>query len=213
MLRSTIVAFALLMATVPAVAATRTDPANDFLPTYTGPRNGDLDILQYSASIVGDNFVLSSTMADAIGTTANAIYVWGVDRGKGVAGFNASLGLDKVLFDSVVILRPDGSGTVNLIPGATALAAGSVTISGNMITGTIPIALLPGNGFTAGHYGFNLWPRLNGGTVANIADFAPDNGTFRAVPEPASWALMIAGFGMIGTMMRRSATKGMALAA
>lgn len=203
MFRSTMLALALTIAVAPAAAMTYTDAANDFLTTYTGPHNGDLDVLQYSASIVGDNFVVSSTMAAAIGMTANAIYVWGVDRGKGTAGFGASLGLDKVLFDSVIVLRPDGTGLVNLIPGATALAAGSVTISGNTITGTIPIALLPGNGFTAGHYGFNLWPRLNSAGVANIADFAPDNGTFRAVPEPASWALMIAGFGLVGTTMRR----------
>jgi hypothetical protein len=35
-------------------------------------------------------------------------------------------------------------------------------------------------------------------------------GTFTAVPEPASWAMLIAGFGLTGAVMRR---RRMALAA
>lgn len=204
MIRALLAAALLLTSAVPATAVSRTDPAGDYLAGYTGAKYGDLDVLDFSASIVGSNFVLSSTMAGAVGTTAGGIYVWGVNRGAGTAGFGASLGLTNVLFDSVVILRPDGTGTAVRIPGGpTALAAGSVTISGNTITGTIPIALLPSTGFSPGHYGFNLWPRLNGGPVTNIADFAPDNATIRAVPEPASWAMLVAGFALVGGTMRR----------
>jgi len=38
-----------------------------------------------------------------------------------------------------------------------------------------------------------------------IADFAPNNATITAgaVPEPATWALLIAGFGGIGAAQRR----------
>ncbi len=37
-----------------------------------------------------------------------------------------------------------------------------------------------------------------------ISDFAPDAATFRAiVPEPATWAMMLAGFGLVGVAMRR----------
>lgn len=204
MIRSVLVAAVMTTFTTNAAAVTRTDHSGDFLSTYTGPHNGDMDVLNISESIVGSNFVLSSTLAGPIGTTANAIYVWGVNRGAGTAGFGPSLGLDKVLFDSVVVLRPDATGLVKLLPGsATTLAAGSVTISGDTITGTIPISLLPTTGFTPAHYGFNLWPRLNGGGVVNISDFAPDNGTIQAVPEPASWAMMVAGFGLVGTAARR----------
>ncbi len=32
-----------------ALAPTRTDPAGDFLSVYTGPPNGDLDVLAFDA--------------------------------------------------------------------------------------------------------------------------------------------------------------------
>ncbi len=203
MIRPIILAAVMATIAAPVAAITRTDPANDYLSTYTGPKNGDLDVLTYSASIVGSNFLLSSTVGAAPGTTANGIYVWGVDRGAGTAGFGVSLGLTGVLFDSVVILRPNGTGTVNLLNGTT--FAITSTIVGNTISALVPIADLPSRGFTVNHYTFNLWPRLNGGPVANIADFAPDNATIRAVPEPTSWALFVAGFGVIGGAMRRRA--------
>lgn len=54
---------------------------------------------------------------------------------------------------------------------------------------------------------------LNLGSTLPIANFvltsddsngvSIDNATFAAVPEPASWAMMIAGFGMAGFAMRR----------
>ena len=217
MIRPMILALALTIVAVPAAAVTRTDATGDFLATYTGAHGGDLDVLKYSTSIVGSNFVVSSTMNGAIGTTAGGIYVWGVNRGKGTAGFGASLGLTKVLFDSVIVLQPDGKGLTVVFnnggpPTIAPLAAGSITIVGDTITGTIPIAFLPSNGFDAAHYGFNLWPRLAGGTVANIADFAPNDGTINSIPEPASWALMFAGFAVVGGTIRRR-TRTLAAAA
>lgn len=208
MIRSLLVAGMMTIVAVPAAAVTRTDATGDFLATYTGAHGGDLDVLKYSTSIVGSDFVISSTMNGAIGTTAGGIYVWGVNRGKGTAGFGASLGLTKVLFDSVIVLQPDGKGLTVVFntggpPTITPLAAGSITIVGDTITGTIPIAFFPSDGFDAPHYGFNLWPRLAGGTVANIADFAPNDGTINSIPEPASWALLVAGFAVVGGTMRR----------
>ena len=48
----------------------------------------------------------------------------------------------------------------------------------------------------------NLWPRMPGTDFDEIADFAPNNSTFAAVPEPASWGLMILGLGALGAAMR-----------
>lgn len=169
-----------------------TDPKGDFLATFAGSiASADLDVL--SASVFynpsTDVFTLTATLDGSVGSTATGFYVWGVNRGAGTTGFSG-LGLNGVRFDRVVILRPDGTGTV---AGAGALPSGSVTISGKTITGVVSGSLLPSTGFTNKlDYTFNLWPRDGAFTgTAAISDFAPNNANFTAtaVPEPATATL------------------------
>lgn len=183
-----------------------TDPKGDFLATFAGSSaSADLDVLSasvfYNAST--DVFTLTATMDGSIGSTATGFYVWGVNRGAGTTGFS-SLGLNGVRFDRVIILRPDGTGSVG---GAGNLPGGSVTISGKTITGVVSGSLLPSTGFTNKlDYTFNLWPRDGAfaGTSA-ISDFAPNNANFTAtaVPEPAGGALLLGGLGVIAWVCRR----------
>lgn len=181
-----------------------TDPRGDFLATFAGSvASADLDVLSasvfYNAST--DLFTLTATMDGNIGSTSTGFYVWGVNRGAGTTGF-VSLGLEGVRFDRVVILRPDGTGTV---AGAGALPAGSVTISGRTITGVVSGSLLPSTGFTNKlDYTFNLWPR-DGAFAGNaaISDFAPNNANFTAtaVPEPST--VVLGALGLAGLLAWR----------
>ena len=183
-----------------------TDRPGDFLATFAGSSGStDLDVL--SASVFynagTDVFTLTATMSGAVGSTATGLYVWGVNRGAGAAGFAAN-GITGVRFDRVILLRPDGTGTV---AGAGALPGGSVMLSGNTITATVSGSLLPSTGFANKlDYTWNLWPRdsVFAGFTA-IADFAPDNANFTAtpVPEPSTAVLSLLGLGGLLAWRRR----------
>jgi len=182
------------------------DPVNDFLPSYTGAHHGDLDVVgsfvNYNPGT--DTFFFSGTMDAAIGTTASAFYVWGVDRGNGAARFGALA--PGVLFDSVVIFRLDGTATVNRFNGSNNLPSGTATFAGNTIQGNISGALLTSTGFDKTAYTWNLWPR-DGSQSGNaaISDFAPDNSNaaVTVVPEPSTVALLVLGLGAVGLVTRR----------
>lgn len=185
-----------------------TDPKGDFLATFAGSAAASADLDVVAASVFynagTDTFTLTATMDGNVGTTATGLYVWGVNRGAGVASFANSLGLNGVRFDRVVLLNANGTGTV---AGAGALPTGSVVISGKTITATVSGALLPSTGFANKlDYTFNLWPRnTTFAGVSAISDFAPNNANFTAtpVPEPASAAMLLGGLGLVALYRRR----------
>jgi hypothetical protein len=63
---------------------------------------------------------------------------------------------------------------------------------------------LPSAGFGFANYTYVAWSRSALGSRAFIADLAPDtvsvSGT--AVPEPTTWAMLVAGFGLTGAALR-----------
>lgn len=208
-----------LAAAVPII-----DPVGDFLPTYLGsgrPAGADLDVV--AAEVIyhpaSHRFEFIGTMAGAIGSTAaigteSPLYVWGVDRGQGTERFLAgspAIG-DGVAFDSVVILRPNGTASVNLFGlggGAINLPAGTALISGNTISAFLDESLLPSLGRDFSDYTWNLWPRFGAGLNSQISDFSPNEaaGAVDAanarvtVPEPSTLALL--GIGTLALVKRR----------
>lgn len=186
-----------------------TDPKGDFLATFAGSHaSADLDVLAasvfYNANT--DTFTLSATLDGNVGSTATGLYVWGVNRGAGVASFANNLGLTGVRFDRVILLNPNGTGTV-AGPGGGALPAGSVVVSGKTITATVSGAMLPGTGFNNKlDYTFNLWPRdtaFSSQGVAAISDFAPNNANFTATPVPEPSTAVLSALGLAGLLAWR----------
>lgn len=180
------------------------DAAGDFIPTYAGPRTGDLDALRADVQLTGANFLFTATLAAPAGTTPGGFYVWGVDRGQGTARFGVIMGAGgttyettRVLFDSVLIVRPGGQSQVNdLLTGATSLLdAAAVAVSGSDLSALVPASFFPSTGRTLEQYEYNFWPRITSAVGnAQLSDFAPNNGMARvSVPEPATVALIAAG--------------------
>jgi hypothetical protein len=172
-------------------ATTMTDATDDFLPTFSGPRDADLDVTSFSVTYnsVTSSFLLGATLAGPIDSSKAGLYAIGVDTGTGPFAPFADVGAPNVIFNQVVVVRKDGT----------------VLISGNSFSAVVPLALLPSTGFDPVHYGFNLWPRTGLGANDLISDFAPNNALISAagVPEPASWAMMLVGFGIAGSALRR----------
>jgi len=197
---------ALALATILAggsALATTVTSTTGFLSTYTGPKNGDLDIASVSATIDGGDLVLSATAEAPIGTTAGADYVWGINTvGASAPAPFASEGFGRVLFNNAVSAVPGGAG---------------VTVSGDTITDTVAISSLKDVVLNPQQFGISLWPTAGKG-FSGFAEFVPGNGTFtpslgNAVPEPATWALMIAGLGGMGAAMRGARRKPAAILA
>jgi hypothetical protein len=166
------------------------DASADFLPSYTGPKDSDLDVLQ--ADVVIDpqaqTITFSGTLKGGIDIRSPKVYVFGVDRGRGTTGrdlvFQGAIGGEPkigsgVLWDAAVVLTATGQAMFfdALNPGLVPLPDVPVTISGSQITATVPLALFASQGFKLKEYTYNLWPRPELTLVnTGVSDFAPDNG-------------------------------------
>jgi hypothetical protein len=189
----------------PAHAVSIVDAAGDVLPSFVGTGSPDLDVTSFAVSLDPSamTFSLGAVLAGDINPALAGFYVIGVNTGTGAIKPFAGIGEPNVTFDQVIIVQKNGTATL----GANSL---TTLLSGNQFIVTVPVSLLPSTGATPANYGFNIWPR-EGATLTNnsqIADFAPDNalltvhGIVTAVPEPATWLMMLLGFGAIGGAIR-----------
>jgi hypothetical protein len=183
------------------------DPANDFIASYTGPHALDLDVLDAWFTLDGAGFHFRSRQAGPIDATSGHLFVWGVNRGQGTAGFPTIA--PGVLFDAVLAINPGAAtnSVRDLKTGiARALPVGAVTFGGNFLQIDVPTDYLPSTGFALDQYTANLWPRSGAGGLNVIADFAPDNSNIsvQVTPEPATLLLMAPVlFGLAVTQRRR----------
>jgi hypothetical protein len=181
------------------------DPAGDFLPSYTGPANGDLDVLEAEVLFDGASFLFTSTSAAPIGTTPTGIFVWGINRGAGFATFPVIA--PGVTFDAVAVIVPGGASFIADLAAMTEtpIPASDVTISGAFLSTRGPLSALPSLGAAPVDYTVNLWPRSELSFVDEvIADFAPDNSNAAVTFVPESGASMgMLGLALVALMMVR----------
>jgi hypothetical protein len=190
----------------PSTAAVIIDPPNDFLPTYTGPTNGDLDVLEAEVFFDGSSFLFTSTSNAPIGTTPGGVFVWGINRGAGFATFPGIA--PGVTFDSVVIIVPGGESFAMTLDTAmtTPIPSSDVAISGAFLSAAVPLAALPSLGAAAVDYTVNLWPRSELLLIDEvIADFAPDNSNaaLTIIPEPVTGLYLSGGLAAVAVLRRR----------
>lgn len=182
-------------------------PSSGFLPTYVGPQNGDLDVASGEVFLKGGNFEFDATLNADVGTTPGVFYVWGVDRGSNMAPFMSFR--PGIFFDAVVISAPSlGLNFVDDLDtnAMTPLPPADVIASGDVLSLTVPVSLLPTLGFLPKDYLVDFWPRLGLDTTndAQIAEFAPSNSDARVTdtPEPATLTL-VAGLLAFGRQYRK----------
>ncbi|HSC65978.1 MAG TPA: hypothetical protein VLD35_20245 [Caldimonas sp.] len=190
---SVALAIAAACSTTPALAAPFIDAQGDFLPSYAGPKDPDLDVR--FADVIIDPQAGTATffgiLAGPIDKASGKFYVFGVDRGRGEAGrdlvFEGAAGGEPkighgVRWDAAIGLLANGTAVFfdALNPGVVPLPNVAVRVAGSEISATVPLSLLPSQGFSYKDYTFNLWPRSQV-SLANttVADFAPDNSSAR----------------------------------
>lgn len=197
-LRSATAAAALVLG---ANAYPAPDPSRDLLASFAGDKNVPaFDILASDVTFdsgVG-NFFLHAHTAGRIADAANAAFVFGFNRGGITNSPFAEIGVPGVSFNATVLLRSNGTGTV----GANGITA---RVEGDDIFATVSASLLPSNGLPTESFTWALWSvdTAIAGNARN-ADFAPDsNVRVAAVPEPETYAFMLAGLGLLGAVGRR----------
>jgi hypothetical protein len=125
-----------------------------------------------------------------VGDTNHEFWITGADLGASTAGYSNNFGWgDLQLYDEVLFLQ-DGNST----PGG-ALYVG--TIQGLNIVGDT-VQNLHGNGLNV-YYAPLANPGLAGKTYTLMS-----GGSLAPVPEPETWAMLLAGLGLVGFLTRKT---------
>jgi len=195
----------------PVSAACTPDPQGDFLATYTGPHVGEVDIRCIDVRLQAGVFKITVKADDIIGGSGKSYFVLGINRGAGIPRLQF-IGAPPPLrpdlnFDAILLAYTNGPPDLSVLPPPNFVSLpGAVSISGDTLTAWLPLSYLPSTGFTPENYEFTVWTDYQ--VTGQIGDannnYIPDfSSTIHpSVPEPASWAMMLGGFGAIGGAMR-----------
>jgi PEP-CTERM motif len=194
-----------------AVSALAT-PAMAAIPIY--PNSGTENPATYSGLVAGNTGFLRTWFVgkgSASFTVQLGAFVNGIDRGFGLNNQTSALG---ELFNYGAIAAGDSIKFYIRVNDTGDIFTNEVADNAD---GKQHVYALLG-GYTGGDFGIPLSPAhpgsyfafedLFGGGDFNYTDlqFIARTGSLAAVPEPASWALLIAGFGLVGVAVRRRRT-------
>lgn len=192
-------AAALSLASVPASAATT-------MFVYNGSTSGMTDLMS------GFNDQATSTVNGVVLSTTGSSGL--KKKGNGLSDLTISLADPTLGFSDLVIGLNATKGSPVVITGfATLLDGSSVTLDpfsydygalGGGSSNLFNIRDTEGSLFTSLTLQFSTNTSQIKSLYAGGIDALP---TVSAVPEPASWAMMIGGFGLIGAAMRRRNTR------
>ncbi|HZZ32857.1 MAG TPA: PEPxxWA-CTERM sorting domain-containing protein [Phenylobacterium sp.] len=171
----------------------------------------------FTAQATGDLSSFTMYLDGAIGGTLyGGVGVWNCG-----ASFTFGCGVSSTLSDSASVAADHGgaysfSPDVEVTAGAVYVAYLSVFGADNNGQGTTNMPL----GTNGGGFDYFVWNNSNGGPGNTGWNYGENLGDGRldltigggAVPEPASWALMVLGFGSLGAIARRSRRRGAAVA-
>jgi hypothetical protein len=179
-----------------AVSGAATDGFEDIsiVNSTPSPLSRTVGSYGYTASVSTTSFFGAGSNADhwlSTNTATDTVTLQGFTGGVyGVGGnFFGSDIVGLFALGNVTLTATDADGTVSqtIVNANTASFLGFVSSSG--VTSVTLASVQPANAF--------MWPSANNLILGGQADVTT------AVPEPASWAMMIAGFGLIGSAMRR----------
>ena len=182
------------------------DPGGDFLPTFTNFKRFDLDLISVDAFQLNKDLHFEVGTAGRMNAKSGISYVFGIDRGAGTTGLLAgdpAIAPD-VKFDALFEIRTNGTGTLtvfNETGGPTIIQRDQIFFFQNFIRAGFSASLLPSRGFAIKDYRYTVWSRDPGEGNAVIADITRTI-NLGAVPEPATWAMMIGGFCAVGCSTR-----------
>jgi len=211
--------YALVGAAVIATAATTADAAVTFIGYQTGLNAGESLITSFEG---GPTLAAVSFSEPGYALSGNGILFTGSQK-----NLSAAPGTSATTQDTTQYLSLQKGKTVTLTTPALAaisfyvgsldrfnsftfnLADGTTQV----LTGTV-LAALPGmdpngswTGFTSnGRLTFSFDSAITSvifGTSTNSLEISDVGGILAAIPEPATWGMMILGFGGVGSLMRR----------
>ncbi|KQT31992.1 hypothetical protein ASG29_09010 [Sphingomonas sp. Leaf412] len=201
----------LLATATAAVAMIAAMPATATTTVYTDQAAFDVAAGTTAVEDFGDTMLVSGlTYSSTVGTIGSGVFNDRLVIGAQTTTFNFADGTTS--FGANFDLTPGGQGLG--IKFLLSLASGGT----EMVSAEVPQA------FSGQFFGFTSSSAftsvtLQGGTQSGVAEtYNLDNLRFGVsaaggVPEPATWALMILGFGAVGGAMRRRSGQGVAVAA